>query len=122
MGDFLPGVFQMMEERFGRAGRPITTALLGLFSLAIAAWCLGMVYEKVIEPILQATGTVVGQELANTIIAWVTLFAFFGFVGFVIIYVRVRWQRNRYGQKLSNKQERIQELEAEIEQLRGDNG
>ena len=122
MGDFLPGVFQMMEERFGRVGRPITTALLGLFSLAIAAWCLGMVYEKVIDPILQATGTVVGQELANTIIAWVTLFAFFGFIGFVFIYVRVRWQRNRYGPKLASKQERIKELEAEIEQLRGDNG
>ena len=122
MGDFLPGVFQMMEERFGRVGRPITTALLGLFSLAIAAWCLGMVYRNVVGPVLQATGTEVGHELANTVIVWVTLFAFCGFVGFVIIYVRVRWQRNRYGPKLTSKQERIKELEAEIEQLRGDNG
>ena len=122
MGDFLPGVFRMMEERFGRVGRPITTALLALFALAVAAWCLGLIYTNIVGPILKVTGTEVGQELANTVIAWVSLFAFVSFIGIVVFYVRHRLQRNRYEPKLANKQERIKELEAEIAALRGDDG
>jgi len=122
MGDFLPGVFQMIEDRFGRLGRPLTTGLLALFALAIASWCLGVVYKNVVGPILYATGTEIDQQLANTVIAWVTLFAFVSFIGIVVFYVRHRLQRNRYEPRLANKQERIKELEAEIAALRGDDG
>ena len=122
MGDFLPGVFQMIEDRFGRMGRPLTTGLLGLFALAISAWCVGLIYTNIVGPILKATGTEVGQELANTVIAWVSLFAFVSFIGIVVFYVRHRLQKYRYEPRLANKQEQIKELEAEIAALRSDDG
>ena len=120
MGDFLPGMFRMIEERFGRAGRPITTALLGLFALAIMAWCLGIIYDKVVGPVLGVVGKELAPDLASQMIAWATLVGFCGFIGWLSVFVADRIHGKRYSDVLATKRERIQDLESELTALRQD--
>lgn len=64
--ELLPGMVRMMDERFGRMGRPITTVLLFLLAMAIMAWCLGMIWDKFLAPVLKFFGiefAVVSAEL-----------------------------------------------------------
>ena len=88
-------LLQYIEERYGRMGRPITTALLSLVLLAIAATCLSVIYKNVIGPILEVAGLDAKQEVATLIIAWSTLVIFAGTAVFVILYLRRRWQESR---------------------------
>ena len=122
MGDFLPGMIRMIEERFGPAGRPLTTLLLGIFALAIIAWSLGLIYDNVVGPVLDLLGKDVEKELVDLAIAWVSLAAFIGFIGWVIIYVANRIHGKKYEARLLTKRERIRELEAELTVLRNEGG
>ena len=120
MGDFLPGVFRMIEERFGKLGRPFTTFLLGIFSLAIIAWCLGLIYTNVVGPVLSALDKEVSPQVVDQTIAWVTLAAFLGFISWLIAYVADRVQGRKHAERLDNKRSRIQALEQELAALKQD--
>ena len=122
MGDFLPGVFRMIEERFGRAGRPLTTFLLAVFSLAIIAWCLGLIYKNIVGPILDALGKEVAPEVVEQTIAWVTLAAFLGFIVWGMAYLADKFQGKKYQDRIANKRDRIQELERELAELKAEDG
>ena len=118
MGDFLPGVFRMIEERFGRFGRPLTTLLLGIFALAIIAWCLGLIYNNVVGPVLGSLDKEIAPEMVARIIAWATLVAFLGLIFWLIAYVADRAQGRKYANRLTSKRERIEALERELAELR----
>ena len=89
--ELLPGIIRLMEERFGRIGRPVTTALLFMLAMAIMAWCLGMVWDKVIAPILKFFGVelvVMNQEMgANVFLVVLGFIAMIVLFGLLVVYV-----------------------------------
>ena len=115
MGDFLPGVFRMIEERFGRAGRPLTTFLLAVFALAIIAWCLGLIYNNVVGPILSALGKEVAPVVIEQTIAWATLLLLLGGMCWLIAYVSDRLQGRRFSTRLQEQEEEIRQLREKLE-------
>ena len=56
MEEFLPGLVKVMEERFGRFGRPFTTLLVGAVGLAVLVWSTDLIYGKAIGPAIDLLG------------------------------------------------------------------
>ena len=51
---------KMMEERFGRFGRPMTTVLLLAVWVAVVAWALKMGWDNVLVPLTRAIDFIPG--------------------------------------------------------------
>ena len=64
---FIPGLAQMMEERFGSFGRPLTTTLMLVVAIGIMVWFGSIIWEKALRPItlslsqLEGFAEVVGE-------------------------------------------------------------
>ena len=50
--DLLPGLVKLMEDRLGRAGRPVTTAFILLVVLGVSALMIDLIYTKVAKPVV----------------------------------------------------------------------
>ncbi|MBI2172414.1 MAG: hypothetical protein HYU30_10455 [Chloroflexi bacterium] len=53
MEDLLPGLFKAMEDRLGKHGRPITTGLIVLVALGLAAWMIGLITNNIVAPLFR---------------------------------------------------------------------
>ena len=58
--DQLPGMVKMMEERFGRFGRLMTTVLLLAVWVAVVAWALKMGWDNLLVPLTRAIDIIPG--------------------------------------------------------------
>lgn len=52
MEEFLPGLVKVMEERLGPLGKPLSTLLVLVITLAAIAWCVNFLWRTVIEPFI----------------------------------------------------------------------
>ncbi len=65
MEEFLPGLIKIMEERLGRFGRSITTAVVICVVLGIVAWALKLFWDNIVFPVylfIKATGEATSPE------------------------------------------------------------
>ena len=111
----------MIEARFGRAGRFMTDAALFLLMPAVIAGCLGIIYVGAVKPMLELYDKV--PELADLIISWVVVVS----VAFVAVWAvtYIAGKRLNGGARRNRgatKEERIWQLEQELDELRSDGG
>ena len=84
----------------GRFGRPFTILIVVLLGVAIMAWSRGMIYDKMVSPVLRFLGTDVGSEVVDHLMAWASLGVVVALVTMAIIYAHKRLQR--YDDRLLN--------------------
>ena len=60
----------MMEERFGRFGRPMTTLMLLAIFVAVVLWAISMIRSEFISPIIDAVAKGYGDEMVSSLVSW----------------------------------------------------
>ena len=86
MDDFLPGLVKTLEERFGPAGRPLSTIVLLAACVWIIAGGVNQLVKIVIAPLVNALQEPFGDQLLWTI----------GTVVLSIVYMAVLWALFRF--------------------------
>lgn len=89
MGDLLPGLVNMLEERFGPAGRPLSTAVLAAASVWIILAGIDRLVKTVIAPLVSTLQGPFGDVLLWRIGSLVLTLALIAVIWAVAHYVLV---------------------------------
>lgn len=113
MEEFLPGLLKVMEERLGRFGRPVSTALVLLLFLGIGSWMIGLFWDNLVWPLVNffrnfpATGFAPNWDIILAIVSGIggvaALVGLGGIVAQLFALRRERILRHQFAQLLEER-------------------
>ncbi len=95
MEELFPALVRMMEERFGRFGRPLTTILLIFVALGLASWGGSLFWDNALAPlakfIIEVSKGIIPEQWREILIRVGTTILVTGVVFTILVTWLKRW-------------------------------
>ena len=94
MEDLFVGLVRVVEERLGRFGKPVTTALVAMGVVVFLTWASKFIYSNALEPVYRAAISGSLTEIAKVAMYFIAVLLGYA-LGWVMTDVIARRRRNQ---------------------------